>query len=265
MISRLRFQLSLVEKWFVHQRPVFQEQLGRSEESLDRDAAANTQIARQTYQHLSDLTEGYINKIELAQSVFEQLNLLGKGGAEASREFRAILPPFDLQELKLFQITLAQELCLDESSAAPIPDARQALGPWSKTPPSPSSLRLIWPPRMTSCACPSSRIDGLSDVLEQLTTSSTSASSICRPSALGQLPQPPLDLMRQRIEAFQQRTETHLASLLPERQSLAPQPGPSRPSTNPNKRIVKTRFRGTVVGQLRKAIHKMKGDRRSLT
>ena len=34
---------------------------------------------------------------------------------------------FDLQELKLFQITLAQELCVDESSAAPILDVRQAL------------------------------------------------------------------------------------------------------------------------------------------
>lgn len=249
MISRLRFQLSLVEKWFVHQRPVFQEQLGRSEESLDSDAAANTQIARQTYQHLSDLTEGYINKIELAQSVFEQLNLLGKGGAEASREFRVILPSFDLQELKLFQITLAQELCVDESSAAPILDVRQALDAVVEDAALSIQSSLDLAAEDDILRLPE-RIDGLSDVLEQLTT--VNQRIVDLPAEFpGQLLQPPLDLMRQRIEAFQQRTETHLASLLLERQSLAPQPGPSRPSTAPNKRIVKTRFRGTVVGQLR--------------
>ena len=57
--------------------------------------------------------------------------------------------------------------------------------------------------------------------------------------------------MRQRIDAFQQRTVKHLASLLRERQALEPQPGPSRLSTAPAKRIIKTRYNGTVVGQLR--------------
>lgn len=249
MISRLRFQLSLVEKWFVHQRPVFQEQLSHSKESLDTEATENIEIARQPYQHLSDLTEGYINKIEVAQSVFEQLNLLGKGGAEASREFRVIMPSFDLQELKLFQITLAQELCLNENNAPATQDVRQALEVVVEDAALSIQSSLDLAAEDDILRLPE-RIDGLSDVLEQLTT--VNQRIIDLPAEFpGQLLQPPLDLMRQRIEVFQQRTEMHLASLLLERQSLAPQPGPSRTSNAPNKRIVKTRFRGTVVGQMR--------------
>jgi hypothetical protein len=56
--------------------------------------------------------------------------------------------------------------------------------------------------------------------------------------------------MRQRIEAFKERSVKHLASLLNERRMLEPTPGPSRPAPAP-KRIIKTRFKGTVVGTLR--------------
>jgi hypothetical protein len=248
MVSRLDFQLSLLEKWFSHQRPVFDNQMRLSLDLLETQPTENLQAARQTYQYMSDLTEGYIQKIEFAQSRFEQLNLLGKEAVEVIRDVKANLPSFDLQDLKLFQITLGQELCLDPTVAVThearpvleniVENAALAIQ---------ASLDLVADEEVLRFP---ERIEGLSDLVEQLTV--TDQRIVDLPNEFpGQFLQPPLDLMRQRIDGFQQRTVKHLASLLRERQAIAPQPGPSRPPTVPAKRIIKTRYNGTVVGRLR--------------
>ncbi|WP_223480103.1 MULTISPECIES: dermonecrotic toxin domain-containing protein [unclassified Pseudomonas] len=248
MISRLDFQLSLLEKWFDHQRPVFDNQMRLSLNLLDTQPTENTQAARQTFQHMSDLTEGYINKIEFAQSRFEQLNLLGKEAVEVIRDVKANIPTFDLQDLKLFQITLAQELCLAPSVAL-THEARPALESVVENAALAIQASLDLAADEDVLRLPE-RIEGLSDLVEQLTV--TDQRIIDLPGEFpGQFLQPALDLMRKRIDAFQQRTVKHLASLLRERQALEPQPGPSRLPTAPVKRIIKTRYNGTVVGQLR--------------
>ncbi|MHC8397749.1 dermonecrotic toxin domain-containing protein [Pseudomonas sp. LB3P93] len=248
MISRLDFQLSLLEKWFDHQRPVFGNQMRISLDLLDSQPTGNTQATRQTYQHMSDLTEGYIQKIEFAHSRFEQLNLLGKEAVEVIRDVKANLPTFDLQDLKLFQITLGQELCLDDSVAT-APEARQALENVVENAALTIQASLDLAADEEVRRLPE-RIDGLSDLVEQLTI--TDQRIVDLPTEFpGQFLQPSLDLMRRRIDGFQQRSVKHLANLLRERQALEPQPGPSRLPTVPAKRIIKTRYKGTVVGQLR--------------
>ena len=248
MISRLDFQLALLERWFNHQRPVFENQMRLSLNLLDTEPTENTQAARQTYQLTSDLTEGYIEKIEFAQSRFEQLNLLGKEAVEVIRDVKASMPSFDLQDLKLFQITLGQELCL-ETSVSATHEARPALETVVENAALAIQASLDLAADEEVLRLPE-RIEGLSDLVEQLTI--TDQRIIDLPGEFpGQFLQPPLDLMRQRIDAFQQRTVKHLASLLRERQALEPQPGPSRLPTAPAKRIIKTRYNGTVVGQLR--------------
>ncbi|WLG53902.1 dermonecrotic toxin domain-containing protein [Pseudomonas sp. FP1742] len=249
MISRLGFQLERLEKWFAQQGPVYENQRRLTLAIIDGESTENAQAARQTFQDTSDLIEAYINKIEFAQSRFEQLNVLGKGGAETIRDFKKVIPALKLQDLKLFQITLTQELCVNEAGTTATQEVREALEDLVEdaTLSIQSSLDLVTEDDILRLP---ERIDGLSDLLEQLTT--INQRIIDLPGEFpGQLLQPPLDLMRQRIEVFQQQTETHLASLLRERQSLEPQPGPSRPPNAPAKRIVKTRFRGTVVGQMR--------------
>ncbi len=248
MISRLDFQLSLLEKWFNHQRPVFDNQMRLSLDLLDTQRTEDTQTARQTYQLTSDLTAGYIEKIEFAQSRFEQLNLLGKEAVEVIRDVKSNMPPFDLQDLKLFQITLGQELCLDTSVAA-THEARPALETVVENAALAIQASLDLAGDDDVLRLPE-RIEGLSDLVEQLAI--TDQRIIDLPGEFpGQFLQSPLDLMRQRIDAFQKNTVKHLASLLRERQALEPQPGPSRLPVVPAKRIIKTRYNGTVVGQLR--------------
>lgn len=248
MISRLDIQLSLLEKWFSHQRPVFENQMRLSLDLLDTPSTENTQAARQTYQQTSDLTAGYIQKIEFAHSRFEQLNLLGKEAVEVIRDVKANMPSFDLQDLKLFQITLGQELCLDTSVAA-THEARPALETVVENAALAIQASLDLAADEEVLRLPE-RIEGLSDLVEQLAI--TDQRIIDLPGEFpGQFLQPSLDLMRQRIDAFQQRTAKHLASLLRERQALEPQPGPSRLPTVTAKRIIKTRYNGTVFGQLR--------------
>ena len=61
----------------------------------------------------------------------------------------------------------------------------------------------------------------------------------------------PFKHVRKRISEFQQETEAYLAQLLREQLPVEPRPGPSRPAPASRKRVVKTRFKGTVVGEVR--------------
>ncbi|RON21817.1 hypothetical protein BK660_09560 [Pseudomonas brassicacearum] len=248
MISRLDFQLSLLQKWFVHQQPVFGNQMRLSLDFLDNPPTENTQAVRQTHQLTGELTAGYINKIESAHACFEQLNLLGKEAIEVIRDVKANMPSFDLQDLKLFQITLGQELCLD-NSVEPASEARQALESVVENAGLAIQASLDLAADEEVLHLPE-RIDGLSDLVEQLTI--TDQRIVDLPTEFpGQFLQTPLDVMRQRIDVFQQRTVKQLASLLRERKALEPQPGPSRLPSAPAKRIIKTRYKGTVVGRPR--------------
>lgn len=55
------------------------------------------------------------------------MNLLGKEAVDVARHYKARLPKFSLEDLKLLQITLGQELCL---SAAEGEFAKQHVPPW---------------------------------------------------------------------------------------------------------------------------------------
>jgi hypothetical protein len=63
----------------------------------------------------------------------------------------------------------------------------------------------------------------------------------------------PLKHLRKRVNEFQQDTEGYLAQLLREEPPKELRPGPSRPVPASRKRVVKTRFNGTVVGEVRSA------------
>jgi hypothetical protein len=248
VISRLRMQLGLTEQWFSQQKAIFDEQMRLSLLLFDDEPLQDPRTPRQIHQNTSDLTEAYIGKIEFAHSRFAELHLLGKEAAEVTRHYKATLPPFSLQDLKILQVSMAQELCLNDSATVATEDAGAALHKVVESAglTIQSSLDLAGDGDVLHLA---DRIDGLSDLVEQFAT--LDERIIGLPGEYpGQWLQPALDLMRQRIAAFGQDAVMHLATLLRERRTLEPQPGPSRAAA-PVKRIIKTRYRGTVVGQLR--------------
>ncbi len=248
LVSCLDQQLLLTQKWFNRQNSVFGACMIRSLALFDGEPNKSTQTPRQIHQQTSDITQRFIDKIEFAQARIDELKRLGREGAETAREYTATLPSFDLQDLKLFQISLAQELCLGGTGTVATEAARQSLVALVEdvglTIQSSLDLAKDEPPLPLS-----DRIEGLSDLVEQFTT--IDQRSLDLPGEFpGQLLQPSLDLMRQRIEAFNQRAVTHLTGLLQERMTLEPVPGPSRPVIAPH-RLIKTRFKGSVVGKPR--------------
>ncbi|MHC8289870.1 dermonecrotic toxin domain-containing protein [Pseudomonas sp. XS1P51] len=248
MVSCLDYQLSLTQKWFNRQNKVFGEHMRQSLALLDNATIKSSQTPRQTHQLTSDMTQGFIDKIEFAHARIDELLRLGKEGAETAGEFKAQLPTFDLHDLKLFQISLAQELCLNDSGTLATPQARQAMQRIVEDAGLTIQSSLDLAAEDNALALPE-RIDGFSDLVEQFETLGQRIVDL-PDEFTGQLLQVPLDLMHQRIEAFKAHSVRHLANLLHERKILEPTPGPSRPAPAPS-RIIKTHFKGTVVGKLR--------------
>ncbi|WP_223521266.1 DUF6543 domain-containing protein [Pseudomonas sp. GL-B-19] len=247
LVSCLDQQLLLTEMWSHRQNAVFGTCMRRSLALFDGEPNETTQTRRQIHQQTSDLAQGFIDKIEFAQARIDELKRLGREGAETARQYTQGLPSFDLHDLKLFQISLAQELCLNDTGTVATEAARQALvtlvedvGLTIQ-----SSLDLA---KDNPLSLPE-RIEGFSDLVEQFATIDQRILDL--PDEYpGQLLQPSLDLMRQRIEAFNERAVNHLSGLLHERKTLEPAPGPSRPVMAPH-RLIKTRFKGAVVGKPR--------------
>ncbi|MHC8398141.1 dermonecrotic toxin domain-containing protein [Pseudomonas sp. MDT1-17] len=248
MVSCLELQLSLTEKWFIRQNRAFGERMRQSLALLDQNKVESTQTPRQIHQLTSDLTQGFIDKIESARARIDELTRLGKEASEVAREFAAQLPKFKLQDLKLFQISMAQELCLNESGPTDMASARQAMERLVEDAglTIQSSLDLAEDGEILPLP---ERIGGLSDLVEQFANLDQRIADLPEEFP-DQLLTPPLELMRERIKSFNEPTVTQLANLLHERRMLEPTPRPSRPAPIP-KRIIKTRFKGTVVGSPR--------------
>nr|WP_314524105.1 DUF6543 domain-containing protein [uncultured Pseudomonas sp.] len=248
IVSCLDYQLSLTRTWFKWQNTVFGEQLQQSLDLFENEAITSTKTPRQIHQLTNDLTQNMIDKIEFTQARIDELPRLGREAAETAREYKTTLPTYDLQDLKLLQISLAQELCLNDSATAATSQTRQALEGLVEDAglTIQSSLDLAADDNVLAL---SERIDGFNDLVEQFETLDQRIVDL--PDEFpDHLLKTPLDLMRQRIEVFKERTVNHLAELLRERRILEPTPGPSRPAPAP-RRIIKTRFKGTVVGRLR--------------
>ncbi|VVO85726.1 dermonecrotic toxin domain-containing protein [Pseudomonas fluorescens] len=256
LVSCLDQQLLLTEMWCHRQNAVFGACIIRSLALFDGEPIESTQTRRQLHQQTSDLTQSFIDKIEFAQARIDELQRLGREGAETAREYTKGLPDFDLHDLKLFQISLAQELCLNDTGMVATEAARQALVTLVEDVGVTilSSLDLA---KDILLSLPE-RIEGFSDLVEQFSTIDQRILDL--PDEFpGQLLQPSLDLMRQRIEVFNERTVNHLAALLHERKTLEPVPGPSRPAMAPY-RLIKTRVKGTVVGKPRTRVHSTDTD-----
>lgn len=245
LVSCLDLQLSLTRKWFARQDRAFSQRMRQSLALLDNETVESTQTPRQTHQLTSDMTQAFIDRIEFAQARIDELTRLGKDASELGRDYATHLPRFNLQDLKLFQISIAQELCLNDGVTADLAPARQAMEQLV------DDAGLTIQSSLDLAAGGESlelleRIDGFNDLVEQFANLDQRIADLAQEFP-EQLLSAPLTLMRERIKAFNEPAKAQLAALLQERRLLEPTPGPSRPAT-PRQRIIKTRFKGTVFG-----------------
>jgi hypothetical protein len=198
---------------------------------------------------MTDLTEGMIGKIEFAQSQFQALSRLGRSAAEVASTYRAKLPAFSLNDLKALQVSLARDVCVKEGNSAGLTDARSAFERLLDT----TNLVIQTSQELMlkdSTWAEGDRIEGLNGMLEQFAAIDQSFEDFSLSHKEAVLEQP-FKHVRKRISELQQETEAYLAQLLREQLPVEPRPGPSRPAPASRKRVVKTRFKGTVVGEVR--------------
>jgi hypothetical protein len=249
MVEMLGTQLFFNQTWLDQRSPSFAQALRETLALLEAEETAGGDGDRATYRKMIDLTESMIGKIEFAQSRFEELSRLGRSAAEMASSYRARLPAFSLNDLKALQVSLAREVCLKEGNNAALTQARSEFARLLDT----ANLVIQTSQELMleeSAWIAGERIEGLSGMLEQFAAIDQSFDDFALSHKDAVLEQP-FTHLHARVSEFQRDTESYLAQLLREQRPLEPRPGPSRPAPASRKRVIRTRFRGTVVGEVR--------------
>ncbi|WP_085723612.1 dermonecrotic toxin domain-containing protein [Pseudomonas sp. R37(2017)] len=249
MVEMLGTQLFFNQTWLDQRAPTFAQTLRETLALLEAEETAEGTGDRATYKKMVDLTEGMIGKIEFAQSRFQELSRLGRSAAEVASTYRTKLPAFSLNDLKGLQVSLAREVCLKEGNSVALTQARSEFMSLLDT----SNLIIQTSQELMvegGTWKVNERVEGLSGLVEQFATIDQSFEDFALNHKDAVLEQP-FKHLRSRISGFQQAAENFLAQLLREQQPLEPRPAPSRSGPASRKRVIKTRFKGTVVGEVR--------------
>ena len=249
MVEMLGTQLFLNQTWLDQRNAIFGQTLGETLELLDADKPVSSPDERATFRKMVDLCEETIGKLEFAHSRFQELSRLGKTAAEVASTYQARLPNYEPRTLKALQVSLGRETCLKENTSTTPTEAENSLDGLL------DSTDLVIQTSQELMQDKGAwkideRLEGLNALLEQFATIDQSLEDFAL-SHKDEVLEQPFQHLRMRINEFQSETEGYLGQLLREQLSLEPRPGPSRPAQQAQKRVIKTRFKGTVVGEMR--------------
>jgi len=250
MIEMLGTQLFFNQTWIDEKYPAFVDALKLTLEHLDAKEDSAQSPPAGTFENMSDLTQGVIEKVEFAQLRFKELTRLGKKAEQLSLEYQKKLPKFDLPDLKSLQITLAREVCVKSGETAELSSAKASLEQIVEDADLTvnSAMELMGDAQLLRT---DERIEALNNLIDQFAAIEQRLKSFSTANQ-EQIVQTQFTRLQGRIDEFNQQTVGHLADLLREQQLLEPVPGPSRTTSTSNKRVITTRFKGTVIGQTRK-------------
>ncbi|MHC8408685.1 dermonecrotic toxin domain-containing protein [Pseudomonas sp. Hz4] len=252
MLDRISLQLFLMQSWLSECDTTFRDSLRVTLELLDGTNSESTSNRSEPFETMTELTQRVIDKVEFAQTRFAELSLLGKEAAEVTRQYKARLPPFSLDHLKMLQITLGRKLCLKGASGAAREEAQVALESLVEDAALniQSALDLSTDESLNNLG---ERTDALNNLVEQFAIIDQRFLDFAAEFAEHQVPDR-LEKVQKRVAEFGQRTAQHLSDLLREQRHLEPVAGPSKPVASTAKKIIiKTRFKGTLVGQRRQS------------
>lgn len=212
--------------------------------------AANDANSVFSHRSITDTTLKLITQIEYVHLRFKHLRELGAEGAELEIESRENLPELELDDLKSFRIALSRYLCLKKGGGVAMAEARTSI------------YEII---NVTELAIRSTRelegtqagttldaqIEALDDLADQFTVINQNLLDL--PDEYpGLVLREPVEEARQQIEEFSQRAVKQLNSALREKRAQdAKDEGSASASAPKKKTIIKTRFKGVVVGEPR--------------
>lgn len=258
MLDRISLQLFLMQSWIDERYPEFRESLRITLELLDEMDNEATADRSEPFVKMTDLTQGIIDKVEFAQTRFAELSLLGREAAEVSRQYQAKLPPFSLQDLKLLQITLGQELCLKADPGESREQAREALESLVEdaTLNIQSALDLSADESLNQLG---ERVEALNNLVEQFDVIDQRFLDLVAEFAQYLISER-VEQVRKRVAEFHQVAVQQLSTLLRDQRLVEPVAGPSKSPAMPARKIIKTRYKGTLVGQPRRSEAGQEGD-----
>lgn len=250
MIERLEMQLFLGQEWLQLHATEFQANLKTMQTMLADESRFAVQAFVQSFETMTDQTQAIIEKIESARTRFDELLLLGSDAVKVLHTYREVLPKYDLNDLKLLQISLGQEICIKAGDSTTNANAHQALSTLIED----AALNIQSALNLTvdeSLDNLRERRDALSNVAEQFTSIDQRFGDLLIDYP-DQINTERLLHVRSRVNAFKARTDVKLADLLRYRHLLEPAAGPSRQTSA--RQIFKTKSRRTLVGERKQSL-----------
>ena len=204
-----------------------------------------------TAQSVTALNQDMIGRLEYVESRLKELRKLGMEGTKIVNATVQAMPRLKLQDMKAFQVSLGRYLCIAAGEGEAFTEARAQLHDILDNADIHVQSLMETAPKSNGSPL-EEHIEVLNSLVDQFAIVDQRLLDL-HAQFPEQLMREPLERVRQDIDEFNQRAVVDLARLIRERKALQPQPGPSRPSGTPIRKVIKTRFSGVVVGETRQA------------
>lgn len=198
---------------------------------------------------MTDMSQDMIKRLNYTQSRFSQLAALGEAGLQHTRKHRKNLPSYTARDLRALQVTMARNLCVDDSSMSTAPDA------WSTIDRIVDSADLsIQTLRDTllerSYARLDERIETLGSLVEQFRFIDERLKDFPQDFTDVALAEP-LTRLREKVRSFYSETIGHLELLHADRDSFRSRPTPPPTPPRAKRKVIHTRYNGVLIGEPR--------------
>lgn len=249
MIDYLSQQLLLTRSAVAQRLPMFRTKLLTTLQELETITSRDAKLQAQLAGTVSKLNLDMIKRLQYAESRYRELEKLGIEGTKIIQTTLRALPHFKLYDLKALQITLTRYLCITPGTGEAFTDAHRQLDEIVNC----ADINILtWVETLSESTIsnPDERLDVLNSLVEQFAIIDQRLLDL-HAEYPEHVQREPLEDLRQRIDEFNQQATHELVLLLRERKPPEPKAGSSRTPQTPKKKVIKTRFSGVLVGELR--------------
>ncbi|ASV35757.1 hypothetical protein CI807_06045 [Pseudomonas sp. NS1(2017)] len=251
MAGYLNHQILLARSAAAEQQIPFREELNTIHEHIDAEGAQEDALPEARFRSTFTSTQGMIDRLEYIRARFKDARSLGAPGVKLIQLNEPHLPTYDLNDLRAYKITLGKYLCIKAGESVTQADAKEAVsGIIEAAELAVQTLREALHP--ANFVPQEQLIETLDSLQEQFAR--VDQNLVDLPAEFpNDLNKPDLENLRTQINEFAQQAEKRLTEELRSRKTLAPTPGPSRPSPKAKKKYIKTRYQGMLAGEERES------------
>lgn len=227
----------------------FTPRLRTALEQIEGQAQTSQERPIEESRRLKTLNTEMIEHLTYMQTRFDELHKLAKDGARLILNTQGALPSYSSDDLKTLQVEVARNLCMPENTVASQPKAWAGIdGIIDKATIAIQCLRDTLLERSDSRM--DERIDTLSSLVEQFDLLDERLQDF--PSEYSaQAIDAQLTELRDQLNEFKRRAVGHLGLLSAERDSLRSRPTPPATPSSKQRKFIKTRYHGQLLGELR--------------